>query len=150
MEKSDSKSVMSTISLPAKLENLPRFLESVISCAKDQGLDRKRTGDIELILEEALVNIISYAYKNQVGNAQVKCLTDSHDRLYIEIIDSGRSFNLLSLDDPNLKDSLEDRKIGGLGIFLIKQFIDDFQYKREDDKNVLTLTVYLKKNRGSI
>ena len=150
METSEPKHVISSISLPAVLENLPRFLESVALCIKDQGLDAERIGDIELILEEALVNIFSYAYEKEVGIAEVNCLLDNHDRLYIEIIDSGKPFNLLSMDDPNLNASLEDRKIGGLGIFLIKQFIDDFEYKRENNKNMVTLCVVLDKNKNSI
>jgi anti-sigma regulatory factor (Ser/Thr protein kinase) len=62
--------------------------------------------------------------------------------LIIEIIDSGLPFNPLSKDDPDLLLDLDERKIGGYGVFLIKTLIDEVTYQRENNQNILTLIVY--------
>lgn len=109
--------------------------------ASDCGLNRDRVKTIELAAEEAIVNIINYAYKDSSkGEVSINC-TSEKTTLTIEIIDSGIAFNPLETSNPNLTDNLEDRKIGGLGIFFIKSFIDEVHYRRENGKNILSLIV---------
>ena len=62
--------------------------------------------------------------------------------LTIRFEDSGTPFNMLDADDPDLTLSLEQRGIGGLGIFFIRQMIDDLAYERKDGKNILTFTAF--------
>jgi serine/threonine-protein kinase RsbW len=127
------------IELPAKIENLDRLIEFVSDCANEQGIDRKRIIEIEISTEEALVNIFNYAYKSMDGDVAVVCKSDENDKFVIEIEDSGVPFNLLSLKEPDTTLDISERKIGGLGIFLMRKLMDDVQYKREDDRNVLTM-----------
>ena len=122
--------ILLSIKLPAKLENLERWMNSVSDCAREQGFDQKRIGKIELALEEALVNICNYSYPEEPGDAEVSCKQDN-SRFIIEIVDSGIPFDMTSLPAPDLTASIEKRKIGGLGIFLIKKMVDEVKYRRE-------------------
>ena len=132
--------VLLSLHLPAKLDNLGRFKESVADCAKTEGFDQKKIQEIELALEESLVNIFNYAYPETPGDVEINCKLEN-GRLIIEIIDSGIPFDMTSLTDPDLTADVEERKIGGLGIFLVKKMVDAVRYRREKDRNILTLTV---------
>ena len=127
--------------MPAKLEHLRDFLKVVAQSAREQGLSVKRTYGLELVVEEALVNIFHYAYPKGHGEVKVICRTDQEGRLIIEIIDTGVPFDPLSQEDPDLTLDISERKIGGLGVLLMKTLMDEVRYKREDDRNVLTLAV---------
>jgi len=128
------------IKLPATLENLRRWTEAVSERAREQGLAQKKIGKIELALEEALVNICNYSYPEEPGDAEVSCKQDN-GRFIIEITDSGIPFSMASLSAPDLTSSIEKRKIGGLGIFLIKKMVDEVKYRREGSFNILNLTM---------
>jgi anti-sigma regulatory factor (Ser/Thr protein kinase) len=130
---------LSQIKLPANLENLPQLIESVSSCAKKQGLNPNKVTEIEIALEEALVNITNYAYHNRIGDISVTCMLDDNKRFVIEIEDTGAHFDVLSANRPNLTPKISDRKVGGLGIFLIKELMADILYRRKGNKNILTL-----------
>ena len=136
--------ILSEIVLPAKLEHLRAFLDMTSRCARGQGLPDKRIHEIELVVEEALVNIFNYAYPKGDGEVTVICRTGQEGRLIIETVDKGLPFDPLSREDPDLTLDIAERKIGGLGVFLMKTLMDEVRYRREDDKNVLTLSVYKK------
>ena len=106
-------------------------------CPSVQGnkdLIRKKISKIELALEEALVNICKYSYPGEPGNAEVSCKQDN-SRFIIKIVDSGIPFDMTSLPSPDITSSVEQRKIGGLGIFLIKKTVDEVEYRREGSFN---------------
>ena len=132
---------------PARLEYLQQFMEAISHCAKEQGFNQKRIGEIELAAEEALVNIFNYAYQGNEGDVEVICKLDPQDRLIIEILDSGVPFDVLSLGEPDTTADISERKVGGLGIFLIRKLMDDVQYQHEGTKNVLSLIVNKSKGR---
>ncbi|MCX5812515.1 MAG: ATP-binding protein [Proteobacteria bacterium] len=133
--------ILSRIKLPAKLENLDRLIEFVSVSANEQGIEQKRIIEIEISTEEALVNIFNYAYQDMDGDVSVVCKSDDNDKFMIEIEDSGIPFNVLSLKEPDTALDISERKIGGLGIFLMRKLMDDIQYRREEDRNVLTIVV---------
>ncbi len=135
-----------TVALPAKLENLERMVKSVSDCAREQGFDQKKTLEIELAAEEALVNIIHYAYPEKADQVEIICRADD-DRFIVELIDSGIAFDMTSLSDPDVNAKRDDRKIGGLGVFLIKKMVDEVTYRREKDRNILDLII-AKGNQG--
>lgn len=128
--------ILSTIKLPAKVENLYKFMNTISRCAKEQGFTQKKINNIELALEEALVNIFNYAYQDNNGDVEVTCFIDNEDKFIVDIIDSGIPFNVLSYKDPVLTSDISERKIGGLGVFLMKKLTDDIKYRRENDKNI--------------
>ena len=118
------------------------FMQFVITSARGAGFTDKRVQEIELAVEEALVNIINYAYPDQDnGDVEIECGLEDKERLVIEIRDSGVPFDVGAQSDPDLDANIAERKIGGLGIFLIRKMADEMRYKREGDQNVLTLVI---------
>jgi sigma-B regulation protein RsbU (phosphoserine phosphatase) len=133
---------MTSIKLPAMIEHLERFLGFVSEHAKEQGFTSDMLKKIELASEEALVNVINYAYPDKhAGEVEVSCGLDDNNRFVIEIMDSGTPFNPLSLSEPNLTEDVSERPIGGLGIHLIKKMMDEVDYRREGNNNILTLII---------
>jgi len=119
----------------------------VTNCAREQGVTQNKIGEIQVAVEEALVNVINYAYKDGEGDVEVTCMLDD-ERFIIEIIDYGFPFDLLSLQDPDISLDVSERDIGGLGIYLIKRLMDHVEHKRENDKNTLTLVVSRKQEKS--
>ncbi|MBA4396009.1 MAG: ATP-binding protein [Syntrophus sp. (in: bacteria)] len=129
------------IKLPARMDSLHVFMEQATVCAEKQGFSTGRIKDIGLALEELLVNIINYAYPGGEGHIEVTCRPDACARLVFEIADSGIPFNMLAFSDPDTTAEIGERRIGGLGIFFVKQLMDEVHYRREDNRNILTITV---------
>ena len=126
----------------AKLESLEGFMQFVNTSARDAGFPDKRVQEIELAVEEALVNIFNYAYPDRDnGDVEVTCGLDGQGRLIIEIRDSGIPFDAGTQSGPELNATIAERKIGGLGIFLIRKMADEMRYRREGEENVLTLFI---------
>ena len=125
------------------MESLQEATQFVLSHARAEKLPGKRMSDIELCLEEALVNIFQYAYPEGGGEVEISCRIDEGRKFIIEISDAGIPFDIFSVAEPDLSLALEDRKIGGLGILLIRKLMDDVTYRREGNRNALTLTVII-------
>jgi len=133
-----------TIILPGKLESLYDFMEFVTSQARENGFTSKRISEIELAMEEVLVNIIKYAYKDcdLRGSIEITCKLADAQSLVIEIADYGIPFDIFSTPEPDLCADIDERQIGGLGIFFVKQLMDDVRYRRDGDRNKLTLVIH--------
>jgi serine/threonine-protein kinase RsbW len=130
------------VHLPARLENLPQFIVPILAVAKKAGVPESRLGDLELALEESLVNIIDHAYQGKTGEIGVFCL-DSGGRLITRIEDEGSAFSVTDAAPPDLTSDLMSRKIGGLGIHLVRSLMDEVGYRREEGRNTLELIVFL-------
>lgn len=138
MQKVDHTKPLVSIRLPASIENLPGFLRPLRAFAAAHHLDDDRINDLELALEETLVNIFSYAYPEKPGHVELSCWI-ADGSLIIFIVDEGLAFSTDSAVSPDITTDLLERKIGGLGIHLIKSLMDDVQYRRDGDRNVLKL-----------
>ena len=133
--------IVAHIKLPAQLEYLQKFIDFVASCSREQGFEKKRVHEIELATEEALVNIFNYAYKETNGYVEIICKLDDNKRFIIEIVDTGIAFNVLSVTAPDISADISERQLGGLGVFLIKEVMDEVLYRYEDNKNKLSLII---------
>jgi len=130
---------------PAKIENLQKLMRFISDFAKAEGFTEKRIREVELATEEALLNIFNYAYPERVdGEVEVSCRMDEKSGLIIEILDKGKAFDVQSAPDPDLSLDVSERKIGGLGIFLIRKMADEVHYRREGESNILTLVIHKK------
>ena len=94
---------------------------------------------IYLVMEEAVSNIIFYAYKGDVEDAVDISLVREGGELIVTLIDHGIAFDPTLRKDPDITLSAEDRPIGGLGIFLIKKIMDEVSYQRVDERNVFIM-----------
>ena len=91
-------------------------------------------------IEEVFVNVAHYAYKDGNGNVEFNISFDEETRLVtFKMTDSGVPFDPLKKEDPDVTLSAEDRKIGGLGIFITKKTMDEVSYVYENGKNILTM-----------
>ncbi len=133
----------SKVKLPGKLDNLHALMGFVTSYAAQQAFGGEKTAAIELALEEIFINIIKHAYTERCieGDIEVACWIDGSKSLIIEIADSGEFFDPFSIQNPDTTADIENRRIGGLGIYFVKKIMDEVRYRRENDRNVLTLAI---------
>ena len=114
-------------------------------------LPEELTMPVNLALEEAVSNVMLYAYPDtnngKVFVEFVRNCTPEGEQLTFTISDSGIPFDPTQKSEPDLSLPAEERAIGGLGIHLVRQLMDEVQYVREDDKNVLTLVKKLKSEK---
>jgi anti-sigma regulatory factor (Ser/Thr protein kinase) len=122
----------------ATLEKLNELTEFVEECADRFGLETKKKFGLLVAVEEAFVNICSYAYPDGEGEAEISCATED-DAFVFEIADRGSPFDVLSLPDPDTTLDIMDREIGGLGVYFIRRLTDDVSYRRENGKNILRM-----------
>lgn len=122
----------------AKLENLTGANEFVEECADRIGLAATKKFGLQLALEEAFVNICSYAYPDENGEVEISCGSDG-GVFVLEIADKGSPFDVLSLPEPDTTSDIMDRPVGGLGIHFIRSLSDGVSYRRESERNVLRM-----------
>jgi len=130
---------MKSLKLAAIIENLDQFISFVHTCSEECGFEGKGAMEIELAVEEALVNIFNYAYPDGEGKVEMQYALKEGKKFVIEIRDKGIPFDGLSRPDPDTTADIENRKIGGMGIFFIKKLADEVRYIRNGDMNVLTI-----------
>jgi serine/threonine-protein kinase RsbW len=135
------------IELPARLDNLPHFITSVLTAARTLPLAEGRCDDLELALEESLVNICNYAYPGREGTVRISWRTEG-DCFVVSIEDEGMAFSLVDAAVPDTTAELSARKIGGLGVHLVRSLMDDVRYCRDADRNLLELTLFFAGERG--
>lgn len=123
----------------ARIENLEEILRFVAGCAAQLPWAAGRLPDIELVVEEAVVNICKYAYPEGTGPVEVGCEGDD-TALCILIADAGVPFDVLNAAEPDLSADILERQVGGLGCFLIRSMTDRVEYRRDGDRNLLKLT----------
>ena len=125
--------------LPNDIETIPQLNEFIDSVAEEMGLEMSLTMSLNLAIEEAVVNVMEYAYpEGQTGNVEIEVTADQQWMTFV-ITDTGIAFDPTMKEDADTTLSAEERPIGGLGIFMVRQLMDVIDYKREGNKNVLTL-----------
>jgi anti-sigma regulatory factor (Ser/Thr protein kinase) len=120
-----------------KSSEIIEFLMSSPDIPDDEVLQFK----LRLSIEEAVENVVRYAYDGGIGWLEAGTSLDQDSLvLTIELRDAGVPFNPLEKEDPDVTLSADEREIGGLGIFLCKKMMDTIEYRYEDGNNVLTMT----------
>lgn len=121
------------------LDDVVGFVEDLLGTTS---CPMKLTMQVVLCVEELFVNVASYAYGDQKGICIINLETQHTDKqggVSIEIIDFGKPFNPLEKEDPDTTLSADQRQIGGLGIYMVKQSMDRVTYEYKDGKNILRL-----------
>lgn len=133
--------IMDKLTLEATLTNLDRVLAFVDRHLEQMGCGMKAQMEIDLAVEELFVNIAKYAYSPDTGPATIEAETQTDPlTISITLIDQGTPYNPLAKEDPVLSPSIEERPIGGLGIFIAKKSMDHIEYAYDDGRNVLRIT----------
>lgn len=128
------------INIKNNIKQLPFLAEELEKLGEEWQLDIPVVTNLNLVLEEAISNIIFYAYDDDKEH-EINIVAKKNDNeIVISISDDGKAFDPTKKETPDVSLSAKDRKIGGLGIFLIRKIMDSVIYKRENGKNILTLT----------
>jgi serine/threonine-protein kinase RsbW len=128
------------IKLNNKVSELERFYQTLTEFGQHHGLAPKVVHDLNLALEEILTNIISYGYTDNREHEIKVRLSVQPGEVKAEVEDDGQPFNPLEAPEPDTTKPLEDRTTGGLGIHLVRKLMDGLEYKRQGDRNLLTIT----------
>ena len=131
---------MERITVEAILDNLQTVVDFATEKLEARDCSMKIVMQTELVIEEVFVNIASYAYNPEIGPATF-CMEfeENPNAVLMTFIDGGKPYNPLANDDPDTTLSIEERGIGGLGIFLVKKNVDELAYEYTDGKNILRM-----------
>lgn len=117
-----------TLKVKAVLENIPQVLDCATESAREAGFDDKALCQIQLAVDEACANVANHAYQGmEPGDMEVSCYLDDQC-LVICIQDWGRGFDPKAIPEPDIDAPLEERPLGGLGLFLIRQIMDKVRF----------------------
>ncbi len=125
--------------LKSNLSELDTLCQQLETFGRSLGLSKKCIFEINLALDELFTNIISYGFADDDEHVIKITVTPQNETLCLCIEDDGVPFNPVEAQEPALECSVEDCKIGGLGIHLIRNLMDEICYERCGEKNVLTL-----------
>lgn len=134
-------SINKTLSLQADTQKLPLLLDTLDDVLSAVSCPEEARTQLAVAAEEIFVNIANYAYQAspEPGSATIRIQASSHEAT-ITFADSGFPYNPLEKQDPDIDKEAEDRPIGGLGVFLVKQMTDKVTYEYSDGLNILTFT----------
>ena len=131
---------MKELSLLATIDNLPTVLAFLEEQLEEADCPLKTQMRLAVAAEEIFVNIASYAYAPDTGMDTVRVeRREDPKTIYVTFIDSGMPFDPLLKEDPDVTLPAEEREIGGLGIYMTKQAMDEVTYEYRDGQNILTL-----------
>lgn len=128
-----------SITLPNDVQEVPSLAAFIEEVCEALNLDMGTTMQLNLAMEEAVVNVMNYAYpEGTVGDVTIEAQCDGA-RLTFVMTDSGTPFDPTVAAEADTTLGVDERPIGGLGIFLVRQIMDEVEYQRIDGQNVLTL-----------
>lgn len=128
------------LTLHNDIREIPQLSAFVESVCEEASLDMGVTMSLNLALEEAVSNVMMYAYpEGTVGRVVVEASLEEGCLVFV-LRDSGKPFDPTAAPEADITLGVEERPIGGLGIFLVRQIMDSVRYVREGDENVLILT----------
>lgn len=132
---------MKKLVVKAVIESIPTVTDFVDKILEEHSCDMKAKIQIDIAIDEILGNISQYAYESDDGDVSVSIqLEETPKRAIITFIDSGVPYNPITTEEPDTSLSAEERKIGGLGIFMVKKTMDDMTYEYTNNCNILRIT----------
>ena len=131
---------MKKLVVPAAVERLEEVNAFVDGELRARGCSARVQMQLGLVVEEIFVNIAHYAYAPGVGEAEISMdVSGDPPAVKIRFLDHGRPFDPLEKEDADTALPAEERKIGGLGILLVKKNVDDVRYSYQNGANILTI-----------
>ena len=122
------------------IQQIPQLADFVETIAEEKHLDHSLTLSLNLALEEAVTNVIMYAYPEGTdGLVDIEAIIREHSLSFV-ISDSGQPFDPTAQPDADVSQSIENRQVGGLGIYLVRSIMDNVSYERNGGKNILSMT----------
>ncbi len=131
---------MNEITVTATIENINAVTEFVDRQLEELDCPIKTQTQIDIAIDELFSNIVHYAYSPNVGDATVRVdVGENPSSVIITFIDAGKPYNPLQKTDPDITLGINDREIGGLGIFLVKKSMDEMTYEYTNGQNILRI-----------
>lgn len=133
--------LVSTLDVGARIEDITEATGWLGAVAEAEGWPDATRFALELSLEEALTNVVSYAFRDTEAppRIRIECYHFPGGRVGVRLIDNGIPFDPTTIAEPVVPDSIEDAKIGGHGVQLMRHFLETLAYAREGGENHLTL-----------
>jgi anti-sigma regulatory factor (Ser/Thr protein kinase) len=132
------------VELNNNLSEIARLARIVNDFAQRHQIEAQTTRNMNLALDEILTNIISYGYDAGGEHRIIARFSLERGNWTVEVEDDGKPFNPLDAREPDTNQSLEERRIGGLGIHLVRKNVDELEYRRQKDKNILVMKLKVK------
>jgi len=130
--------------------NLAQIAEFVSVCAEQMGLDADQVFAVQMAVDEACTNSMEHAYAGKdTGEVTICCYAEEGD-MVIKITDSGVPFDAAQVPEPDLTRPLEERSIGGLGLYLMRKLMDSVTFTARDDGNEVIMRKHLTSARGTV
>ena len=127
------------LSLVNDLREIGAAAEKVDAFCEAQGISPQVAYAVNLSIDEILTNTISYGYDDDAEHRIDLTFRVDGETLVVVIVDDGRPFDSSAEREPDVDATIEERALGGLGLFLVQQMMDEMAYERRDDRNVITL-----------
>lgn len=126
--------------LKNKISEVERAADIFEEFGEEKGIPLKDIFQINLVLDELISNVINYGYpKEENREIYLKYIIDENNKLILEIRDDGIPFNILEMKEVDVTLGIDERPVGGLGIHLVKNIMDEIEYERKNEQNILTL-----------
>ncbi len=127
---------MKPLVVPARLESLAEIRKHVQAAAAEAGLDKKDVYRLALAVDEVATNIVTHGYAEAGREGTVDVMTDADDEhLTVALEDNGVAFDPTGIPAPDIDQPVDERKVGGMGIFLAIRGVDAFRYQRVGSRN---------------
>jgi serine/threonine-protein kinase RsbW len=132
------------ITRAAELESLQVFRDFITDCCARFKVPNEIVFDLKLAVDEACTNIITHGYRGMDPGSIILSFRIEPDRILVSITDFGHIFEPAETSKPDVQAALEDHELGGMGLYLIYQTMDNIDYQSSEDGNTLTFTKYIK------
>ena len=132
------------ITRAAELESLQIFRDFITECCARFDIPSDTVLELKLAVDEACTNIIEHGYKGMNPGSIILSFRIQPDRILVQITDFGHIFEPVEAPKPDVEAALGDQELGGLGLFLIYQTMDNINYVSSEEGNTLTFTKYIK------
>lgn len=130
---------MKELTIQATVENIGIVTEFVDALLEEFGCPPRAQAQIDIAIDELFGNIAHYAYNPEVGPATVRVEVDKSPSVIITFIDNGMPYDPLKQRDPDTTLGLDERQIGGLGVYMVKKSMDEITYEYKDGQNILRI-----------
>jgi serine/threonine-protein kinase RsbW len=129
----------------AELCNLRAFKDALNEYLRKHQISDARIADVELAIEELIVNVMNYSYPDSTDTVELLCEKDENNLIF-RILDEGIPFDPTKSPDPELDAPIKERSKGGMGIYLAKSLVDKMSYRRDGNKNILTVRLTMERD----
>jgi len=119
---------------------VPAMVDYVLERAELAGVGPKRLAHLGISIEEIALNICNHAFSGAEGEVAI-VTSDDGEQFIAELSDDGRPFDPRHAPKADVESTLRTRRVGGLGVLLVGRLMDDFRYRRSEDRNIVTLSI---------